>query len=376
MPFQILETRPDSSHILAWVATKSGIGQEIEAWERAGLSPEYMPPDIVGHSGLVSTLVPELADKPLVVVSGDERSVHLSLLKGDIIWARRRLMGFAWATDAAGRPLQELRRTILNTPSFPTPVAVVSFGGEPADVLAGVVARDLGCEHRVVSPPQLNDGQRHLHWPLAAGAALLAARSSSRPLTFRQEEFEPRETVQVVSLLGVVATALLGVIFLVGGLWLMIKGQDADRVTDTVDTYVHQFWKSQLPKDPAVPQRLEFRQKLAGKIDGLQKKLEEARTRPDAVRRLDALMERLTNYPSGITSLEIKRIKVSPELTTLSGQVSPFRGVALLQNCISETRELVAEAQNAVDQGNGVTSFDMKILYADQQKSKTTAKKK
>lgn len=376
MPFQVLESRPDSSHILAWVGTKGSIGQEIKTWEQAGLSPEYMPPDIVGHAGLVSALVPDLADKPLVVVSSDERSVHLSLLQGDVIWARRRLMGFAWATDAAGRPLQELRRTILNTPSFPTPAAVVSFGGEPADVLAGVVARDLGCEHRVIAPPQLNDGQRHLHWPLAAGAALLAAKSSSRPLTFRLEEFEPRETVQTVSLLGVVATALLGVIFLVGGLWLVIQARDADRITETVDAYINQFWTSQLPKDASVPDRLEFREKLAAKVDSLEKKLAAAREWPDPVRRLDALLGRLNNYPQTITSLEVKSISVKPDGIMLKGQVSPHQGVAQLKECINASRELLAEVQEVSNPGEGVATFTMKIAYADLEKSKTTAKKR
>ncbi|NIA22053.1 MAG: hypothetical protein GWP05_08865, partial [Anaerolineaceae bacterium] len=185
VPLQVLEQRVDSSHILSWSTTRRQIHELLDPWENNGISPEYMPPDAIGHLGLLQTWAPDLADESVVTVSGDQRAVDLALVNKGIIWARRRVLEFAWATDAAGRPLQEIRRTFLSVPGFPAPEAVVSFGGEPADTLAGVVAGDLGCLHRKISPPQINGSPRMLHWPQVAGVALQMARSSSRPLTFR-----------------------------------------------------------------------------------------------------------------------------------------------------------------------------------------------
>ena len=368
MPFQLLESRPDSSHVLAWVATKAAIGEAIQAWEGAGLSPEYMPPDIVGHLGLVAQLAPELADQPIVVLSGDERSVHLSLLKNGTIWARRRLLGFAWATDAAGRPLQELRRTMLNVPSFPAPVAVVSFGGEPADVLAGVIARDLGCQHRVIAPPQLSDGERHLQWPLAAGAALMASRSSARPLTFRREEFEPKETAQVVSLLGVVATALLGVIFLVGGLWFLIEARGAQRVTDTVEQYTDTYWKQWLPNDKQRPELASLRTSLNTRINEMEKKLKAVHDRPDAVRYFTLLAERMKTTPDAIKAIEPTRISVGQDSITIAGLATPYDAASLFQKHMNTSSDMTAQLGTVNPVEGGKARFTMTIDYGDKNK--------
>lgn len=368
MPFQVLEARPDSSHVLAWVATKAAIGDALRAWESSGLSPEYMPPDIVGHLGLVAHLAPELADQPLVVVSGDERSVHLSLLKGDTVWARRRLLGFAWATDAAGRPLQELRRTILNVPSFPAPTAVVSFGGEPADVLAGVIARDLGCQLRVIAPPQLGDDQRHMHWPLAAGAALLAVRSSQRPLSFRREEFEPKETAQVVSLLGLVATALLGVIFLVGGLWCLIETRGYQRTTETVESYADTYWKQAAPGDKQRPELVSLGATLTARINDLEKKLKTVRERPDAVRHFSQLAERMKTAPDSIKAIEPTRITVGPDTISIAGIATPYEAASQFQKHLDASSDMAAQIGTVNPVEGGKARFTMTVTYRDKEK--------
>jgi hypothetical protein len=364
MPFQLLETRPDSGHVLAWVAHKETIGSRLSDWDSLGISPEYMPPDVMGHVGLVASLAPELASQPVVAISGDERSVHLTLLVGDTIWARRRLLDYAWATDAAGRPLQEIRRTFLSVPSFPEPAAVVTFGGEPADTLGSVVARDLGCEHRVVAPPALPDGERILQWPLVAGIALLTARGSDRPLSFRREEFEPKETAQVVSLLSVVATALLGVIFLVGGVWCHLLAQNETRESRQVAQNVRTYWTSvfkDTKKNP-VPAVSQLTSDLGRRITKMRKDLKGFQSRSDAIKRFTQLVNRLGNTPESV-QLQFSRISVRTDNTTFLGTANSYDAVTALNKHIAASPDLAAELAEITPLEGGRARFRIEITY-------------
>ena len=92
-----------------------------------------------------------------------------------------------------------------------------------------------------------SDGQRLLGWPLAAGVALFMARQNERPLSFRREEFEPKETAEVVSLLSAVAVALLGVVLLVGGFMLQLGAQKARAISQAMEDNVKAFWDREFP---------------------------------------------------------------------------------------------------------------------------------
>lgn len=366
MPFQLLETRPDSGHVLAWVAYKETIGTELSQWESLGISPEYMPPDVMGHVGLIASLTPELASQSVVAISGDERSVHVTWLVGNTLWARRRLLDYAWATDAAGRPLQEIRRTFLSVPSFPEPVAVVTFGGEPADTLGSVVARDLGCAHREVAPPALPDGERMLQWPLVAGIALLTARGGDPPLSFRREEFEPKETTQVVSLLSVVATALLGVIFLVGGVWCYLLAQNETRTSRQIARNVTTYWRGvfkDTQKNP-VPPVSELAGNLNRRIDRMNKELKKIQSRADAIKRFTQLVNRLGNTPESV-QLQFSRIVVRADNTTFQGTVNNYDAGTALNKHIAASPDLAAELKELTPLEGGRARFRIEITYRD-----------
>jgi len=318
VPLQVLEQRVDSSHILSWSTTRQQMHEILDPWESRGISPEYMPPDAMGHLGLLQTWAPDLADKAVVTVSGDQKAVDLALVNKGIIWARRRVLDFAWATDAAGRPLQEIRRTFLSIPGFPPPEAVVSFGGEPADTLAGAVAGDLECTHRRISPPQINGSPRMLHWPQVAGVALQMARSSSRPLTFRIEEFEPRETAQAVSLLSVWAMALLAVCMAVAGVWLLMMTADEGGKLADVEQRAHSFWTDG-KVGGEVPELENFETILKDKNKQLRLSADKNKENVDVTDRMGELARCMASVPADI-ELEFFKIDVNAASITLRGK--------------------------------------------------------
>lgn len=365
MPYQVLEQRPDASHLLAWALPKATLAEILRPWESAGISPEYVPPDVMGHVGLVDALAGDLADRPLVAVSGDDRSVHVTLLEAGHIWAHRRLLNFAWATDAAGRPLQEIRRTFLGTPGFPEPEAVVSFGGEAADTLAGVVASDLGVPHRAVPAPEAPPGERALrYWPLVAGVALFMAGHSQRPLSFRMEEFEPKETVQVVSLLGVVATGLLGFVLLLGGFMLHLAGRNArDDLADTRAAY-DAFWAASGLPEGTRPGLATLSSTLNRHIDTMRKQIEEARRRPNAIKRFASLADRMGCLPPDIT-LDMTLVDVKPDSILLTGTTNTYNAATALNSHINTSKELSATISNITPQPDDQAKFNMKITYKD-----------
>ncbi len=318
VPLQVLEQRVDSSHILSWSTTRQQMHEILDPWESRGISPEYMPPDAMGHLGLLQTWAADLTDKAVVTVSGDQKAVDLALVNKGIIWARRRVLDFAWATDAAGRPLQEIRRTFLSIPGFPPPEAVVSFGGEPADTLAGVIAGDLECTHRRISPPQINGSPRMLHWPQVAGVALQMARSSSRPLTFRIEEFEPRETAQAVSLLSVWAMALLAVCMAVGGVWLLLETSNRGGKLADLRQRAASFWTAN-KVGGKVPELEKFKRVLEDKTNQLQLKINKIKENVDVTPRMGELARYMANVPADI-KMEFFKIEINAASITLRGK--------------------------------------------------------
>jgi hypothetical protein len=345
MPFQIVEQRPDSSHVLAWAATKKVIGELLAKYEGAGISPEYMPPDAMGHVGLVRALGGESGTKPVLVVSGDEENVALGLVTdGRTIWGCRRLRSLAWATEAAGQPLQEIRRLFLSAPGFPEPAAVISFGGEAADTLARVAADELGCPQQTVAPPAGagTDGPALLHWPLAAGVALYMATNSDRPLTMRLEEFEPRETAQAVSLLGTVAVFLLGFCFLVGGAWCWLAS--AREKTSLHETQLQPviFWKENKLSGKAPPLE-NFQAELTRRVHVLTDELKAAQSSLDAEEKLSELATVLAGVPSDVQPVEFSLLSVGQKGITLRGKTSNSDAADKLRLQFKNSREFTVE---------------------------------
>jgi len=363
MPFQTLEQRPDATHLVAWTLPKTTLSGILRPWEAMGISPEYVPPDVLGHVGLVDALAGDLADQAVVAISGEDRTVHVTLLAGGRIWAHRRLLEFAWATDAAGRPLQEIRRTFLGTPGFPEPAAVVSFGAEAADTLAGVVANDLGVPHRAVAPPEAPGESGALCWPLVAGVAMFMARHSQRPLSFRMEEFEPKETVQVVSLLGVVATALLGFVLLLGGFMLQLGARSArDAIAETQAEY-NTFWKSTGLKTNQ-PGVATLGSTLKRQIDTMRKQIKDARSQPNAIKRFASLADRMGKLPPSVT-LELTRLDIRPDTILLAGSTNTYDAATELNSHINTSKDLSATISNITTQDDEHAKFSMKITYKD-----------
>jgi len=365
VPFQVLEQRVDSSHILSWSTTRQQMHEILDPWENRGVSPEYMPPDAMGHLGLLQTWAADLSDKSVVTVSGDQRAVDLALVNKGIIWARRRVLGFAWATDAAGRPLQEIRRTFLSVPGFPVPEAVVSFGGEPADTLAGAIAGDLGCTHRKISPPQINGSPRMLHWPQVAGVALQMARSSSRPLTFRIEEFEPRETAQAVSLLSVWAMTLLAVCLLVGGVWLLIKTSDyGDRLAD-VEQRAATFWTTS-KVGGQVSDLAKFQATLNSRNKELKLKVDKSKENIDVTDRLGELARYVAGVPADI-EMEFFRIDVNATVIMLRGKTDSYDSATRLRSHLDGAPSLNCETVKIQPdpRDSNRAEFNFRITYAE-----------
>lgn len=323
MPFQIVEQRADSSHVLAWASTKKRIGELLSKYEAVGISPEYMPPDALGHVGLVRTLGGELSTKPLLVVSGDEESVALGLVtNGRVIWGCRRIRSLTWATEAAGQPMQEVRRLLLSAPGFPTPAAVVSFGGEAADTLARAVADELGCPQQTVAPPQVpGAGAEMRHWPLAAGVALYMATNSDRPLSMRQEEFEPRETAQAVSLLGSVAIFLLGFCFAVGGAMCLLASEREKNVLHELQDQPTKFWKdNKTVLSGRIPPLETLHDDLSRRVARLNAQLKEAKSRIDAEDKLADLVAVVEGVPADVKPVVFDSINVTQKGISIKGK--------------------------------------------------------
>lgn len=358
MPFQMLEQRPDSSHVLAWPTSRETVSGLLQPLESVGISPEYMPPDAIGHVGLVRGLAPDLAEEPLVVVSGDDRDADLTLLVGSTVWARRRLPGFAWATDAAGAPLQELRRTLLATPGFPEPAAVVTFGGEAADTLGRIIADDLGCEHRSVNPPGQDIGGDGRAWPLAAGVALMLAASDQRPLTFRLEEFEPKETAQVVSLLSVVAVGLLGICFMTAGFIFFLKTDQAKERTATCQTVAAKFWQDYVGQ--SWPGMGQFQVRLESQLKTLRERQELAAQRVDAAELWRDLTMALSGVPAKV-SLDLRDIDVARDGINLEGTVNSAEAATDLKNHLDASNRFTAQVRNIDPQESGRARFDIRL---------------
>ncbi|MBN2584549.1 MAG: hypothetical protein JXL80_15915 [Planctomycetes bacterium] len=366
VPHQIIEQRPDSSHILAWPISKRRMHEILDPWEQRGISPEYMPPDIIGHLGLLGTQAEDLIDKPVATVTGDNKVVDIALIHKGIVWGRRRMLSFAWATEAAGRPLQEFRRTFLSAPGFPAPEAIVSFGGESADTLAAVASKDIGCPHRRISPPQVEGSDRLLYWPHVAGVALLMARSSHRPLTFRVEEFEPRETAQAISLLSVWAAALLGVCFLVGGVFCMIQASDYNRQLTEINQAADAFWTSSRVQGSRPLDLADFSGQLKSQIDKLKVQVEQAQSNVDVTELLAQLAQQATKVPEDI-EVEFQRVTVNASTINLKGKTNSFDAATQLRALLDdspmfdcETRKVQADPRD-----NNRAEFDFLLTVAD-----------
>lgn len=364
MPFEVLEQRPEASHVLAWAAKKEAIADLLKTWEGAGLSPEYMPPDAVGHIGLVEHLAADLIDQPLVVVCGAERWVDLTLVAERRIWARRRLLDCAWATEAAGGPLQETRRTFLSVPSFPTPQAVVSFGGEAADTLARVIAKDLGCPHRSIAPPAVPGEAKLLYWPLAAGVALMMAGQGARPLSFRIEDFEPKESGQTASLLALVATALLAVVLLVGGFICHLNTATALQEIGGAEADLAAYWQAQSLPQSQLPSFATLEGTLNKQIADTEQQLAEAKKRPDAIKRFRSLALAMASLPEGIT-LDLAKVDILADAIVLAGTANSYEATTDLSNHINKTKEFNAAYDAITPQASGTAKFVLRVKYSD-----------
>ncbi len=365
LPFDVVETRPDASHVIAWAARKAAVGEALQQWDRMGLSPEYMPPDAVGHVGLVHWLAADLAEQPVVAVSGDADGVDITLLQGRTLWARRRFLGFSWATDAAGQPLQEIRRMFLSVPGFPEPAAVVSFGAEAADTLARVISDDLRCPVRTVQRPENIPGAEDMMaWPLVAGVAAMMAGGGQRPLSFRVEEFEPKETAHVVSLLSVVATALLGVVLLVGGAWLQLSAAKVRADSAALRSRLTEYWK--VAGIEAKPPRLVLLESdLSRRIEDARRQIEKAKEHPNAIKRFRELGEVLAGVPQDI-SVEFDRIDIAKDNITIMGKTNSYDAATQLNGHMnSNSKRLSATLENIDTQPDGAARFSMKIAYTE-----------
>ncbi len=346
IPFQILEQRADSSHVLAWASTKKRIGELLAKYEASGLSPEYMPPDALGHVGLVRALGGEFGAKPVLAVSGDEDSVALSLVTdGRLIWGCRRIRSLTWATEVAGQPLQEVRRLFLSAPGFPTPAAVLSFGGEAADTLARAVADELGCPQQTVAPPQLAgsaaESSAPRHWPLAAGVALYMATNSDRPLSMRQEEFVPRETAQAVSLLSAVAIFLLGFCLAVGGAMFLLASEREKNTLREMQNQPVMFWKDNktVLGGSKIPALENLHDDLSRRVARLTAQLKEAKNHIDAEEKLDELVAVLAGAPSDVKPVEFNQISINQKNITLRGTTSNVEAGNKLRLQIKNSKE-------------------------------------
>lgn len=371
MPFQLVEERPDAGHVLAWALPKATLRGIMNSWESAGIAPEYVGPDAMGHAGLVEALAADLAEQSVVAISGDEHTVHLTLLVGRRVWAHRRLLGFSWATDAAGRPLQEVRRTFLSVPGFPPPAAVVSFGGEPADTLAGVVANDLGVAHRPVARPAVEtDGPPAMAWPLAAGVALMMARGNGDlPLSFRVEEFEPKETAGVVSMLSWVTVALLGIVLLLGGFMLQLSAQSAAAKSARVEMAYQDYWKKMHLPTAQRPGIGALDDTLRQRITQMQRTIEQARKSPNALRTFARVAERMGALPQQLQielsdiGIDVRSdsVRLSATAKNLADPKKSYEAVTTLSGHISQSPGLEATVTSAETSGNDLTRFEMRI---------------
>ena len=363
MPFQVMEQRAESSHILVWAARKEAVADILGHCEKSGISPEYMPPDAVGHIGLVEALAPDLRDQPVAVLSGDEHGADLTLQVGRQLWARCRL-----ASLASPQASWEIRRTFLSIPSFPQPHTVVSFGPEDVDALARAVAEDLGCPHRAVPPPKAAGLADLSYWPLAAGVALLMARGGERPLTFRVEEFEPKESGEAASLLSLVATALLGVLLLVGGFFFHLKVAPQVERAAYIESQVAAFWQAERFPPAQMPEVANLENALTGLTADTQRRLDAARGRPNALKRFRSLATAMAGLPDSVT-LDLGRLDISSDNIAISGTANSYEAAsALTQHINDKAKEFQAETESIVPQPEGKAKFNLRISYKDQKK--------
>ncbi len=297
MPFQIVEERPEGAHVIAWSTTKQTVADLIQMLSSAGLAADTIPPDAMGHVGLVAQLAPQMVTEPIIAVSGDEYGVNLSLLQNGLIWGHRRLSRLAWATDAAGQPLQEIRRMLLAAPGFPSPVAVVSFGPEAGNALAGVLAGELDCEHlHIAPPPQAGVGQA---WPLVAGVAMAMVSADDLPLSFRLEEFAPKESARMVSMLGAMALGLLGVCLAVGGLMLVLQAQYHKTVAEGYEERAREIWQSRVDARPPALLSI-FPVELSKKMSEIEAAVKSAQSGQDVQPVYRHLMQALIAVPDSV----------------------------------------------------------------------------
>ncbi|HOI53726.1 MAG TPA: hypothetical protein PLP01_00585 [Phycisphaerae bacterium] len=366
VPSQVIEQRPDASHVLAWPISRRRMHELLDPWEQRGFSPEYMPPDIIGHVGLLQTQATDLAEKPVVTVTGDDKTVDVAMIHKGVLWARRRMVSFAWATEAAGRPLQEFRRMVLAVPGFPPPEAIVSFGGEAADTLAAAAAQDIGCLHRRIAPPAVEGAGHLLSWPLVAGAALLMARGGPRPLTFRIEEFEPRETAQAISLLSVWAVALLGICFLVGGVFCLIRASDYHRRLAEVYQAADTFWTTHRAEGRRPDDMAYFAPQLKQQIDKLQTQIEQAKANVDVTDLLAQFAQQATKTPEGI-DVEYQRMTVNASAISLRGKANTYEAATQLRALLDESPLFDCETRKvqADPRDNNRAEFDFLITPAE-----------
>ncbi|NIA21688.1 MAG: hypothetical protein GWP05_06925, partial [Anaerolineaceae bacterium] len=215
----------------------------------------------------------------------------------------------------------------------------------------------------------INGSPRMLHWPQVAGVALQMARSSSRPLTFRIEEFEPRETAQAISLLTVWAMALLAVCLAVGGVWLLLKTSDYGNRLADIQQRAATFWKNS-KVGGTIPPLEDFQAALNKKIKALDLQLKKERQNVDVADRMGELARHIASVPADIT-MEFSRIEVNAESITLRGKTGSTDEAARLRKHLDAAGGFKCETVKIQPdpRDKNKAEFDFRITFVKKKKN-------
>lgn len=359
VPFQIIEERPEGTQVLAWAAAKQDVAQLLALLDSASLTADSVVPDAIGHVGLIQLLAPEVAAEPVIAISGDSGGMNITLMRNGLIWAHRRMLSANLAAENVDRPRQEIRRLMLSMPGFPEPAAVVSFGPPSADAPAAALAAELQCRHLKIDPPP--QAGREQNWPLVAGVALALATQNEPALSFRQEEFEPKESARMVGLLAALALGLLGVCMIIGGFILMLQAQKHKTIERQYTQLAATAWKEHVDANVPVLSMLPVR--LNQKIKEIKKTVETARGNTDEQPVYRYLVQALVAVPADV-KYRIERISFKDNGAALM-VMTTSENANRLSDLLNRSRHFTSVLQG--DAGSeGEARYTLNLTYKPQ----------